>query len=214
MHSLPLWDLPTRLIHWSLIPLLSMLWFSSEVLKSFDVHAYLGLVLIGLLSFRITWGFVGTKYARFSEFLAGKQAVKQYLQGTWQGLGHNPIGGWSALLMLSLLVLVTITGLFAHHHEDFYAPFAQFVSHDVSRFFNQTHKLLFNLLLIVVGVHVLSILFYRRILNKDLVTPMLTGKVETDLQEHARDDVRPWAVLLSTINGLLMIYFASGIWLQ
>jgi cytochrome b len=59
--------------------------------------------IIGLLSFRVAWGFVGSTTARFSQFVRGKAAVTDYLNGRWQGVGHNPLGGWSVLLMLTLL---------------------------------------------------------------------------------------------------------------
>ncbi len=77
-------------------------------------HGRFGLTVVGLLAFRLVWGFLGSTYARFSQFVRGPNAIKAYLRGQWQGEGHNPLGALSVLAMMATLLLLVLTGLFAN----------------------------------------------------------------------------------------------------
>src|SRR5690606_41608663 len=92
--TMRLWDLPTRLFAWLLVVAVTG---SVVTIKSGmpDWHERFGLLVIGLPSFRVVWGFAGSTYARFGAFVRGPGAVRAYLRGQWQGVGHNPLGASS-----------------------------------------------------------------------------------------------------------------------
>lgn len=109
------WDLPVRVFHWSLVALFVVAYLSGENDLEF-VHVYAGYGILGLLAFRLAWGFIGSPYARFKEFVHGPGRVIQYLRGLVSGkaehyLGHNPAGGWMILALLISLLGTTWSGL-------------------------------------------------------------------------------------------------------
>ena len=111
MARIKIWDLPTRLFHWLLVALIAGA-FITENLGVMEWHGRVGLAILGLIVFRIIWGFVGSTYARFCTFIRGPQAIKAYLKGEWHGLGHNPLGALSVLGILATVGLQVGTGLF------------------------------------------------------------------------------------------------------
>jgi cytochrome b len=114
MQRFRLWDLPTRLFHWAAGALRDAVpCFTVKIGGNAMVwHGRFGLVVVGLLVFRLVWGFIGSTYARFYQFVRGPRAIIDYLQGRWQGEGHNPLGALSVLAMLGTLLLLVATGLF------------------------------------------------------------------------------------------------------
>ena len=102
MARIKIWDLPTRLFHWLLVLSVAGA-FITESLDEMEWHGRVGLFVLGLLVFRLIWGFVGSTYARFTQFIRGPQSIRAYLKGEWKGLGHNPIGALSVLALLGTL---------------------------------------------------------------------------------------------------------------
>ena len=100
------WDLPTRIFHWLLVVLLGFSWWSAEN-HHMDWHRISGIIVFGLIVFRILWGLFGTSTARFSQFLKGPRTVWSYVRPSGSArtvaIGHNPLGGWSVIAMLLLL---------------------------------------------------------------------------------------------------------------
>jgi cytochrome b len=175
------WDLPTRLFHWLLVVLVVAAYLTQE----FDAmvwHQRVGLGLLGLLVFRLIWGVIGSRHARFADFLRGPAAMRAYPRGEWQGLGHSPPGGWSVLLLLALPLMLVGTGLFANDDVAFKGLLAAWVDKAVSDRLTGLHHLVFNLLLVVVGLHVAAIAYYRLVRRQDLLRPMWTG------WKHAKPD--------------------------
>lgn len=174
-----LWDLPVRLVHWAFVLLLPALWLSAENGR-LDIHMILGLIMLGLVAFRLIWGFAGSSTARFSAFLRGPQAVRAYLGDKTQGapvVGHNPLGGWSVLALLGLLALQVSLGLFAQDTDGVASgPLNHLVSWDVAEAVTETHEVVFNLLLALIALHVAAIVYYRVFKGDDLLRPMLTGR--------------------------------------
>ena len=110
--KLSIWDLPVRIFHWLLIPLMALAWWTENE-GYLDWHRLSGYVLLGLIVFRIIWGFIGSETARFSHFLRGPTAIAAYF-GKKNGeprFGHNPIGGWSVLAMLVLIAALIVKSL-------------------------------------------------------------------------------------------------------
>ena len=111
-----MWDLPLRLCHW-LLTIAVLVSFASHWLgpRAFAVHVASGSVVLVLVAFRIGWGFAGSRYARFAAFVRGPRAVLAYLRAdptaASPGAGHNPLGGWMVLLLLSALLVQAATGL-------------------------------------------------------------------------------------------------------
>lgn len=114
------WDVPVRIFHWSLVLFFAIAYLSGD--ESEQWHAYSGYVVTGLLVFRVIWGFIGTKYARFSSFVFSPQVIKQYLgsmldEHPKRYLGHNPAGGAMVVTLLLTLTLCCWTGLVAYGKE-------------------------------------------------------------------------------------------------
>lgn len=108
------WDPLVRLFHWTLVAAFVVAYLTGE--EESLVHIYAGYYIAGLIVFRVIWGFVGTRYARFSDFIYSPRRTVQYLKGMAAGkpehfVGHNPAGGWMIVMLLVSLVLTTWTGL-------------------------------------------------------------------------------------------------------
>jgi cytochrome b len=172
------WDGATRLFHWLLLALVCFSWGSAEYGKM-DWHRLSGSLLLGLLAFRLIWGFIGGSTARFGNFLASPMRVLAYLRGdsgTARKPGHNPVGGYSVLAMLLLLAVQIGTGLFAVDIDGLESgPLSHLVSFDQGREASGIHELSFTLLQIVVAIHVVAVLFYLLVRKRNLITPMITG---------------------------------------
>jgi cytochrome b len=111
--TLPVWDIGIRLFHWTLVTLFIVSYLSGD---QHDLHTWSGYAVIGLLGFRLFWGFFGSRHARFADFLYPPRAVWQYLAGLLRRkpphyAGHNPAGGWMVFLLLTTLLAVCYSGL-------------------------------------------------------------------------------------------------------
>jgi cytochrome b len=139
----------------------------------------LGTVVLGLLPFRVIWGFAGNSTARFAGFVRGPRAILHYVRAhhAESGVGHNPVGGWSVVLLLTLLTGQAAAGLFAQDIDGIESgPLSCLMSYATADMKREIHHLLFNILLGLTAIHVATILFYALVKRNDLVTPMLTGR--------------------------------------
>lgn len=213
-YRLQVWDLPTRLFHWLLVLTVMLAWITGDLLgDALVIHQWVGMLIVGLVSFRVTWGLIGSHYARFSQFVVSMSQIKGYLTGQWQGIGHNPLGGWSVLAMLALLTVMLVTGLLSDNDADFTGPLAFLVSTDTRAWLTSLHKLSFKLLLLLIVLHVGAISFYKWILGKDLIQPMISGETwhESEIQPP-NQSVNLWALLLALFISGLAMWGASGLW--
>jgi cytochrome b len=175
-----IWDLPTRLFHWTLVVLLFTSWLSERE-DWMRLHMWCGLTVLTLLLFRLIWGFVGSDTARFSHFVRSPFAAVRHLLGFFRRepdveVGHNAAGGWMILIMLAILLVQVGTGLCANDDVLTEGPLARFVGKERSDWLSHIHHLNFTLIEIVVAVHVLVIISYRLVKRQNLVLPMITGK--------------------------------------
>lgn len=171
----PVWDLPTRIFHWSLLPLLAAAWTSAEQ-GWMDVHAWCGYSLLTLLLFRIAWGFAGSTHSRFADFLRGPSEVIAHFRGSVRERpGHNAAGGWSVMAMLSLLLVQGLTGLFNEDDIAFSGPLSHLAG-DLAGAIHEWHEFNFDLLLVLVLVHVATILLYLK-RGRNLLQAMVWGGV-------------------------------------
>ena len=175
----PVWDLPVRLFHWSLVFLIGLSWWSAE--QSFDrVHFWSGYGLLFLLLFRILWGFSGSSTARFARFVRGPSAIVTYLrQGRHEQAGHTPLGALSVMAMLLSLLVQVASGLIQIDDDDFVeGPLSNLVSYDTALLAHDVHELSFDVLRGLIVLHLLAIFYYQFLRRRPLVRPMVTGVAE------------------------------------
>jgi cytochrome b len=174
--AVPVWDLPVRLVHWSIALLVAFSWWSAEN-GEIEWHIRSGLAILFLLLFRLLWGFFGSSTARFSSFVAGPARLSAYLRdpGGWSGVGHSPLGALSVIALLSVLVLQVAFGLpLSDEDGTISGPLNRLVSFDTAEWAHDVHEILFNVLLALIALHVAAILFYRW-KGRRLVRAMVTG---------------------------------------
>ncbi len=210
-----LWDLPVRLVHWAFVLLLPALWLSAENGR-LDIHMILGLVMLGLVAFRLLWGFAGSSTARFASFLRGPRAIRTYLASHGTGtpvVGHNPLGGWSVMALLGLLALQVSLGLFAQDTDGVASgPLNHLVSWDVAETLTEAHELGFNLLLALIAVHLAAIVYYRLFRQDDLIRPMLSGRRSYAGPVAAPRIVSGWrAAACALVAAALALWLAYGL---
>ena len=199
-NTVKVWDLPVRIFHWSLVVCFAIAYLSGEELET--LHAWFGYVVGALISFRLVYGFVGSKYARFSDFVYSPAAVIAYLKSLFSGspkhyLGHNPAGGWMIIVLLVSLAVSTWSGLKAYADEG-HGPLA---AADVSiistayadndeegegqmsgkqgeedEFWKEVHEISVNFTLLMVFIHIAGVVVSSRLHKENLVKAMITGK--------------------------------------
>jgi cytochrome b len=213
MARVPVWDLPLRLFHWALFICVTGAFISVNIGGNAMVwHGRFGLTMVGLLVFRLVWGFAGSTYARFSSFVRGPSVIRAYLRGEWHGLGHNPLGALSVLAMLGTLTAQALTGLFSNDDIAFQGYLASLVSSDMSSRLTGIHTLFEPVLIVLILAHLGAIVFYTRVKKDNLVKPMIVGWKETPTGETARGGGLIACVLAISI-ALAAVYGASGGWM-
>lgn len=162
------WDWPVRLGHWLLVAAFVVAWMTgdSEVWRLW--HVWAGGLMVGVVLFRLVWGVVGSRYARFGEFVHGVRAAGRHLRGLLTGsvphsVGHNPAG---ALAIVALLTLVLLTGASGWAlYQDLGGEWLE-----------EVHEILANTLLGVVVVHVLGVVVGSLAEHENLARAMVTGR--------------------------------------
>lgn len=195
------WDIPTRLFHWALVALIAFSWWSGEE-ELTGWHMWSGYAVLALLVFRIVWGFVGSSTARFANFVTGPRTIAGYLRNVkgWAGVGHNPLGALSLVAILVILAVQVTTGLFQTDDDGLVeGPLAPLVGYDLAEAAHDLHETSFDVLLVLIGIHVAAILGYRLFLGKDLVGPMLSGRARLRAGIEPLRPAKPWAVLVSVL---------------
>ena len=170
------WDVATRLVHWLMVLAVALSWWTGETGR-LEWHRWSGYTLLGLVVFRLYWGFFGSSTARFRQFLRGPRTVAGYLRGNWEvAAGHNPLGAWSVVSLIVLLIAQVALGLFAVDVDGIESgPLSLYVSFEAGRVAAQWHEAVFNVLLGFIVLHVAAIAWYRLVRKQDLVTAMIHG---------------------------------------
>lgn len=210
------WDLPTRLFHWTLVLLLALLWMTGEwggldvtvylpgqgetYFSNMDIHGFAGQGVLVLILFRVLWGLWGSTTARFSHFVRGPVTLvakfKSLLKGdVSESTGHNPLGGMMVILMLLVLAAQALTGMFSADDLFYEGPLAHWLSTDTVALISTWHHRLFLLVQCLVALHILAIsLYFWR--GNNLITAMFTGKRELELSSNLQYSP-VWLSLLS-----------------
>ncbi len=161
------WDLPTRVCHWLLALSFAGAYLTAESERLRDVHVMLGYTMLGLVGFRLVWGFIGTRYARFASFAYGPRQVMSYIKSLFTRapqhyLGHNPAGSWAIYALLCLSALAAAAG---------YATYNDIGGHAME----EAHEALANGLLALVMVHIAGVVASSLLHGENLVRSMITG---------------------------------------
>lgn len=202
-NKLLVWDLPLRLFHWLFALSLMLLWLTAELGVDYrQYHFYLGYFVLFLLIFRVIWGFIGTRYARFSEFFPtfkkiysyNKKEINQLVsqeklkasanKDTKHGnelshsepLGHNPLGAIMVFVMLLLALMQATSGLFISDDILFDGPYFGVLSSTWQSVANNVHHYAFNGLLAAIAMHISAIIYHEKCKKHPLVIPMINGK--------------------------------------
>lgn len=176
------WDLPTRIFHWTLVGLFVFLIISGDMGDDLiEWHFYAGYLLSGLILFRIIWGVIGSEHSRFTSFIRHPRTTLSYLKGMLAGnadhhYGHNPAGGMMVIALLVLLTLQVATGLVTTDNVIWDGPFYSAVSDQVAEIGGELHETIQGLLQLLVVMHVAAIIFHRFKYNDPLVPAMIHGK--------------------------------------
>lgn len=190
------WDMPVRLFHWLMVLCFAGAYLTSESERWRLVHVTLGYTMAGLLAFRLLWGLVGTRHARFSSFVRGPVAVLRYLRSLTSTqpehhVGHNPAGALAIMLILGLTAAVTGTG-WAHFNDM------------GGEWLEETHEVLANLMLIIIGVHVAGVVLSSRLHRENLVRAMITGRKSG----QASDGIRhTWRLLAAVMLAVVLAFW-------
>lgn len=179
---LRIWDAPTRIFHWAVVLLIAAAWWTERE-RMLDWHRLIGYTLLALILFRLLWGLFGSTTARFASFVRAPRVVYGYFRDDLlqrNGAahpGHNPLGGWSVVAMLSLLLMEVGLGMFAVDVDGIESgPLSYLVSFQTGRLVSRLHDLGFNFLLGLIALHVVAVLFYLAHKRDNLILPMLIGR--------------------------------------
>ena len=173
------WDLPVRVAHWALVVGVAGAWATHYAGAAwFSWHRRCGYLVLVLAVFRILWGFIGTRHARFSSFVRGPRRIREYLRakGTMVSVGHNPLGALSVVVLLALLAAQGLTGLFANDEIASTGPLFGWISQVQSNRVTALHHANAIGLAILIGLHLLAVLWYGFAWRRPLVTAMVTGR--------------------------------------
>jgi cytochrome b len=182
------WDAPVRVFHWLMVLSFAGAWLTAERDGWELVHVTLGYTMAGLVAFRLVWGLVGTRYARFKEFVRGPRSVIRYLGGILRRqpehhTGHNPAGALAILVLLVLTLIVTVTG-WAIFGEPGGEPF------------EEIHEAAANLMLAVVGIHIAGVLAGSWLHRENLVGAMISGRKKGRPEDGVRGARRGVAAIV------------------
>lgn len=199
MQKILVWDWPVRLGHWLMVGGFIVAWLTSESETFRLLHVISGATVLAVAAFRLPWGFIGSRYARFVDFVRGPRAVKDYAAGLLKlepahHVGHNPAGGWAIVLMLGLGILTGLSG-WANYNDI------------GGGLLEEVHEGLAVTMLAVVAIHVAGVLTGSLMHGENLVRAMLNGRKQGTPEDAIRS-ARPLAAAV-----LLAWVAAAGWWI-
>jgi cytochrome b len=176
------WDPWVRLTHWAIALLVPFSWWSAETGR-FELHYRSGYAILALVLFRILWGFLGSDTARFARFVRGPGEALSHLRHLIRRdaplePGHNAAGALMVLLLLGLLLVQAVAGLFADDAILARGPLARRVDEAWADLATRIHLRVFWVILACVALHVAAVFAYRALLGRNLVKPMITGRMD------------------------------------
>ena len=190
------WDLPTRFFHWALALSFSGAFLTADSERWRDLHEELGYTMLGLLAFRLVWGRIGTRYARFRQFVRGPNDVLAYVKALALArprhyIGHNPLGAIAIVLLIGLGFATGVSGWLTE-------------AATAGEIFEELHEACANAMLGLVVLHILGVAFGSLAHRENLVQAMITGR-KRGAPGEAITGARP-------VVALLLIAGLAGFW--
>jgi len=188
--QIKVWDPVVRFFHWSLVSAFVIAYITEEDLLT--VHTWAGYLVFGLLVIRILWGFIGTHYARFSDFTYTPSTIIQFLKDTLalrakRYLGHNPAGGAMVILLIISLLMTTTSGILLLGAEEQAGPVAHWFTLAGGFWgdaLEELHEFSANCTLLLVFIHIVGVIVESLIHKENLVSAMLNGFKSADTEAH------------------------------
>lgn len=215
--SVKIWDLPTRVFHWTLVFGIGFSWLSAELGGLWmDWHMQAGILMLALIIFRIIWGFVGSETSRFSSFIKSPARAIHHWQelkdrGTAYYAGHNPLGAWMVVFLLVGVLLQAISGLFVSDDILVEGPLYGLVTESTAGALTSFHHLWFNILLLAALIHILTIGFYKIRKRTNLIKAMVAGSADWPVEQQPIPDhlsfKSPWLALSIFIIVYAVVHF-------
>jgi cytochrome b len=209
--GIKVWDLPTRLFHWLLAACVSGAIVTAQLGGNWiDWHLRLGVATVALLAFRLVWGVLGPRYARFASFLYGPASTLRHLRefGTAaRHAGHSPSGAVAVFLFLGMLAAQSISGLFSSDSISTEGPLARFAGESMVELASWLHVTLQWAIYALIGAHIIAILLYWLVKRDNLVRAMLTGWKHGLRAAPANDSLPVRAAGIALLAGLTALAF-------
>jgi cytochrome b len=183
--QIKVWDLFVRLFHWSLVFSFTLAYISED--HWLDLHVLAGYSVLMLIALRVIWGFIGSRYARFSNFIKSPQIIQQYILDILKNKpkhypGHNPAGGAMVLALLASLLFTTLSGMTLYGAGEFLGPLASYlynVPHSWIDPLEEIHEFFTNLTVLLIVLHLCGVALASLQHGENLARAMLTGKKNT-----------------------------------
>lgn len=175
------WDPLVRALHWGLVASFGVSYFSQT--DGYEAHLVAGYIVLGIVLTRITWGFFGSRYARFSNFLYPPSECRAHVRGllgSQTGVkhypGHNPLGGIMVVALLLVLLAVSLSGVALDAAENRSGPLSDFRLFLYTDLIAKTHHISTNLAIFLIFIHLVGVVAMSRLQRENLVAAMVTGK--------------------------------------
>ncbi len=202
------WDLPLRLFHWLLVIAVAGALITIQF-GWMTWHGRFGLAVVGLITFRLGWGVIGSTHARFWNFVTGPHKLRAYLRGDYHPVGHNPLGALSVLAMLLVLGFQAGSGLFATDDIAYSGPLRAAVDSTTSAWLTGWHMRMEWVIYGLIALHIGAVLFHVLVRREALIRPMVTGYKPVKPAEPARGG--GWiAFLIALAITTLFLWIANG----
>lgn len=210
------WDWPVRVMHWGLVVAVFGAWLTRELEGDwFAWHVRCGYAVIVIVVVRLVWGFIGTRHARFADFVRGPQAVLGDLRALWKrdaegSVGHTPAGAWMIVALLGMLLAQGLTGLFSNDQVYQTGPLFGYVTGETSDRLTTLHKQIFDVLWIAILIHVLAVFSYLIVKRRNLIASMFSGKklrkhVPPGQEIHSSQGVVAIAIAVVVVAALVVL---------
>ncbi|MDP5240204.1 cytochrome b/b6 domain-containing protein [Uliginosibacterium sp. 31-16] len=211
-----IWDLPLRFFHWALLACvlgaIVSVNLADQLGDAMEWHKRFGFGVLTLLIFRLLWGFIGGRHARFASFVRSPGVIIDYLRHMKDhkgpSIGHNPLGALSVLAMLAVLLFQAGSGLFITDEIMMEGPLFKHISEGTAHLLGELHEANAGILITLIGLHLAAIVFYRLVKRDNLIPPMITGNKDVPA-ETLIPETRGGSIWLGLLAFMLS---AAAVW--
>ena len=213
------WDVPIRLFHWLFALSFVVAWITGDSDTYRDLHVFMGYLMLGLLGFRLAWGLLGSRYARFRSFLFGPGKALHYLVSSLtraapRHVGHNPAGAWAVYLLLALGLLVGISGILVLGGEEQQGIASGILPYATGEALKELHEVLASAMLALVIVHLAGVAAESWLHRENLTKAMFNGRKQGTAAEATPSSHYLLGALLIVLVVGFAIWFFQGYFMQ